>query len=101
LLHRDIGVSAAGLRAEAYSAMDRVSKVRETKDVVPPWVYAKGSEFWSGVWRQGGHESWILDCWYPYIKSLSREEQDAYFDRWKAPEDWRLWFMDNRDRKSP
>ncbi|HEY9678846.1 MAG TPA: hypothetical protein V6C76_12620 [Drouetiella sp.] len=60
----------------------------------PPWiVYPNTEPVWSG-WRQGLGEHWLRNTWLPYLRSLSQDEKNKYFDRWVPPSrDWLMYAL--------
>ena len=55
----------------------------------PPWVFAPNTEPWSGYWRQGGGEYWLLEIWLPFWGELDAKQRENYLEKWQPPtEDW-------------
>ncbi len=65
-------------------------KLKSGEEIEPPWIFAPDTEPWSGEWRQGGGEYWLLETWFPFWQTLEAEQRDDYLKRWQPPtEEWR------------
>jgi hypothetical protein len=63
-------------------------------ELAPPWVAYPGADPWWGGWRQGYSETWLLDEWLPFWRTLGELERKAYLARWPAPSDqWRAYVL--------
>jgi len=59
------------------------------KEIEPPWVFAPNTEPWSGNWKQGGGESWLLEIWMPFWQKLNINQRENYIEKWQPPtDDW-------------
>jgi len=67
-------------------------------EVDPPWVEYPGFPPADGFWRQSG-EAWLNHVWRPYFDALTADEQASYLERWKVPDDWRLFYFDPEFQK--
>jgi hypothetical protein len=64
-------------------------KLNQVGEVFPPWQAFPGYDSFSGGWRQGNGEYWMLNVWLPYWKQLSEAEKNNYINKWNAPADWK------------
>lgn len=62
------------------------------EEIEPPWIAYPGYPPGDFFWRDAG-EPWVHYVWKPYWDSLTREEQEAYLQRWNAPEEWRYYYL--------
>ena len=68
---------------------EQLRKLEAGEEIEPPWIAFPASLAWVG-WNQGRPEAWKLNVWLPFWQKLSKEEKDAYLQRWQPPsEDWR------------
>ena len=58
-------------------------------DVFPPWQAFPEYDSFSGGWRQGNGEYWMLNVWLPYWEQLSTAEKQDYINKWNAPNNWK------------
>jgi hypothetical protein len=70
----------------------------EKKEITPPWVQYPGYGPGDTFWRQTG-EVFMAVVWEPYYESLSEEEQQAYLERWKVPQEWQNFYFDKAWRE--
>ena len=64
-------------------------KLEAGEEFEPPWVFAPNTEPWSGEWKQGGGEYWLLEIWLPFWQGLSLEQREKYLEKWEPPtKDW-------------
>lgn len=63
--------------------------LNQIDDVFPPWLAFPEYDSFSGGWRQGDGEYWMLNVWLPYWEPLSETEKKHYLQKWKAPDDWK------------
>jgi hypothetical protein len=64
-------------------------KLETGEEIEPPWVFAPNTEPWSGEWRQGSGEHWLLEIWLPFWHRLNERERENYLKKWQPPaEEW-------------
>jgi len=57
------------------------------KNMVPPWIYVKGSNPWTG-WNNQGDRPCYMEAWQAFRMSLPAGEFVDYLKRWSAPPNW-------------
>lgn len=56
-------------------------------EIKPPWAVYPGYPPGDIFWRQEGEPYWGYS-WIPYLKGLSQEEKNRYWQRWTLPPEW-------------
>ncbi len=56
---------------------------------VPPWVVFPRMHPVEVAARQGAEEVWVDTVWRPFWASLDTAQRQAYFDHWRASDEWR------------
>lgn len=53
-------------------------RVEAGEEIEPPWVFSHSADPWSGHWRQGDGEFWIIEIWRPFWgNSVLRKKQNT------------------------
>ncbi len=68
------------------------NSLKRGEEIEPPWITFPWSQ--PVGWNQGYQQIYQENVWIPFYNSLSREQRFGYIEKWNAPEDWRLWYLD-------
>jgi hypothetical protein len=65
----------------------RIERLRQTKDLLPPWAELPEIPLGSIGWRMGKGEEYLGD-WFCWLQALSLPERTAYQVRHPEPNSW-------------